>query len=85
MWSITELVTSWREWALDESHGQNRLTKFTKIIRQFSSRGMNPTAGRQNRLKPVGGAFRNLIYQVLGSSGGFESAFAQNPITGLIS
>jgi hypothetical protein len=45
---------------------------------------MNPTAGMQNRLKPVGGALRNLIYQVLGSSGGFESAFAKNLITGLI-
>jgi hypothetical protein len=37
-----------------------------------------------NIQRPVGGALRNLIYQVLGNSGGFESAFGKNPITGLI-
>jgi hypothetical protein len=51
------------------------LLRFIKIIRRFL-RGMNPTAGRQNRLKPVGGALCNLIDQVLGNIGGFESASA---------
>jgi hypothetical protein len=37
---------------------------------------MNPTAVTQNRLKPIGAAHDNLIYQVLGLSGGFESAVA---------
>jgi hypothetical protein len=37
---------------------------------------MNPASATQNRLKPVGEASYNLIYQVFRISSGFESAFA---------